>query len=267
MITIISPAKNMKVDRTGTKPLTLPYYIDETKEIWEKLKKYMPGDLEVLMKINGKLAEDSFDRIQHMHFDENGTAAIETYDGIQYKYMDPAGFSEKGKAFAQEHLRVLSGLYGVVRPYDSIYEYRLEMQTKLSVAGKKHLYDFWGDKIWKKLESDLLVHGENHVKEQAVKEQGDASQVILNLASEEYTKAIRKYIKQPYRMVTCQFKTYSKGSYKVLATAAKMARGSMVRYLCENQIDDLAQIKNFDWEGYHFEESLSNPEEYVFLQD
>lgn len=275
MITIISPAKNMKVDKTGTKPQTMPYYIEETKEIWEKLKEYLPGDLETLMKINGKLAEDSFDRIQHMQFDENGTSAVETYDGIQYKYMDPAGFSEKGKAFAQEHLRVLSGLYGVVRPYDSIYEYRLEMQTKLSVAGKKHLYDFWGDKIWKKLESDLYVQSEKGAKDQLfalreemeAREPGEASYVILNLASEEYTKAVRKYVKPPYRMVTCQFKTYSKGSYKVLATAAKMARGSMVRYLCENQIDDLAQIKKFDWEGYHFEESLSSRDEYVFLQD
>lgn len=271
MITIIAPAKNMKVDRAGTKPLTLPYYIEETKEIWEKLKRYLPADLEVLMKINEKLAEDSFDRIQQMNFDENGTSAIETYDGIQYKYMDPASFSEEAKAFAQDHVRVLSGMYGVERPYDSIYEYRLEMQTKLSVDGKKHLYDFWGEKIWKKLETDLLRGKmfEEDTPNNVFLEEGErdvSARVILNLASEEYAKAIRKYVKMPYRMVNCQFKTYSKGSYKVLATAAKMARGSMVRYLCENQIDDLSKIKDFDWEGYRFEESLSTQEEYVFLQ-
>lgn len=254
MITIISPAKNMKVDKLGTKPLTLPCFVDEAQEIWGELKKFMPEDLQILMKINDKLADDSFDRIQHMKFDMEGTSAVETYDGIQYKYMNPQTFSEEGKAFAQDHLRVLSGLYGVVRPYDSIYEYRLEMMTKLPVGGCRNLYEFWGRKLYERL------IGEMDGKYQR-------NQVVLNLASDEYGKTIKKYLKTPYRMVTCHFKTYSKGTYKVLATVAKMARGSMVRYICENQIDDLEKIKEFDWEGYRFEESLSTLDEFVFLQD
>lgn len=250
MIMIISPAKNMKVDRNGTKPLTLPYYIEESKDIWRELKVLMPADFQALMKINDKLADDSFDRIQHMKFDMEGTSALETYDGIQYKYMNPQTFSKEAKIFAQDHLRVLSGLYGVVRPYDSIYEYRLEMLTKMSVNGSKNLYDFWGSKLYEQLLEEL-----------------QGKKVILNLASDEYGKTIKKYVKEPYRMITCHFKTYSKGKYKVLATAAKMARGSMVRYICENQIDDPRKLKDFDWEGYRFEESLSTSEEFVFLQD
>lgn len=250
MITIISPAKNMKVDKMGTKPETLPYFVDNAKEIWEELKTFAPLDLQILMKINEGLAEDSFDRIQNIKWDMEGTSAIETYDGIQYKYMDPSSFSEEGKDFAREHLRILSGFYGVVRPYDSIYEYRLEMLTKLSVGGTNNLYGYWGDKLYHRLVSEL---------------QGE--KVVLNLASDEYGKTIRKYIKEPYKMITCVFKTYSKGKHKVLATAAKMARGSMVRYICENQVDHPDGVKDFDWEGYRYEESLSNEKEFVFLQN
>ncbi len=256
MITIISPAKNMKVDKEGTKPYTLPCFTEEAMDIWKELRGMMPGDLQILMKINDKLADDSFDRIQHMKFDMGGTSAIETYDGIQYKYMNPQTFSEEGKVFAQNHLRVLSGLYGVVKPYDSIYEYRLEMLTKLSVENSttgeksKNLYDFWGKKLHDQLINEL---------------QGE--KVILNLASDEYGKTIKKYVKEPYRIITCHFKVYSKGQYRVQATAAKMARGSMVRYLCENGIDNPEEVKKFDWDGYRFEESLSSPTEYVFLKD
>lgn len=249
MITIISPAKNMKVDRLGTKPETLPYFVEEAKEIWQKLKELDPIELQLLMKINEKLAEDSFDRIQAMKWDMEGTAAVETYDGIQYKYMDAKAFSSKGKAFARDHLRILSGLYGVVRPYDSIYEYRLEMLTKLSVKDAKNLYEYWGRRLYEQLVRELT-----------------GEKIVLNLASDEYGKTVKKYIEEPYQMVTCIFKTYSKGKHRVLATAAKMARGSMVRYICENQIDNIEGVKKFDWEGYHFEESLSTREELVFLQ-
>jgi len=264
MITIISPAKNMKVDREGTRPVTLPFFMEEAKEIHQELKNMMPSDLQILMKINDKLADDSFDRIQHMKFDMEGTSAIETYDGIQYKYMNPQTFSKEAKEFAQNHVRVLSGLYGVVRPYDSIYEYRLEMLTKMAVAssmdGKtaKNLYEFWGRKIHDQLIDEM---------EGVYQGQQDENRVILNLASDEYGKTVKKYVKSPYCMITCHFKVYSKGQYKVQATAAKMARGSMVRYICENGIDDPEQVKGFDWDGYRFEESLSGPTDYVFLRD
>lgn len=250
MIAILSPAKNMKIQKEGTKPKTSPVCLKEAAVIWEELRKYHPLELQQLMKISEKLAEDSFDRIQMMKWDMEGTSAIETYDGIQYKYMDSMTFSEEAKEFAQNHVRILSGLYGVIRPYDSIYEYRLEMLTKLSVNGSKNLYDFWGSRLYEELVREMK-----------------GEQIILNLASEEYAKIIRKYKKDPVKFVTCTFKTYSKGKHKVLATAAKMARGSMIRYLAMNQIDDLDGVKQFDWNGYQYEESISTPEELVFLQN
>lgn len=250
MITILSPAKNMKIEKNGTRPKSLPVCREDAKKVWEQLRTYGPPDLEILMKISESLAEDSFDRIQSMKWDEKGTSAVETYDGIQYKYMDAGTFSEEAKSFAQEHVRILSGLYGVVRPYDSIYEYRLEMLTKLPVGESKNLYEFWGGRLYETLIKEM---------------QGEP--VILNLASEEYGKTIRKYVKEPITFVSCTFKTFSKGKHKVLATAAKMARGSMVRYIAMNQIDDLEGIKQFDWNGYHYEESLSSQKELVFLQD
>jgi len=216
MITIISPAKNMKPRREGTSPLTLPVFLDRAEEINQVLRQYSPLDLQVLMRINEKLATDSFERNQLMNFDINGTSAVETYDGIQYKYMDPHTFSAGTRAFAQEHLRILSGVYGALRPYDSIYEYRLEMMTKISVAGKKDLYTYWSDALYEQLKADMG---------------NKASFIVFNLASEEYGKCIRSHLKPGDRFVTVLFQVNHKGTWKVQATAAKMARGQMVRYI------------------------------------
>ena len=254
MITILSPAKNMKIREDGTRPQSMPVCLSEARCIWEELRTYLPPDFQALMNISEKLAEDSFDRIQAMKWDCNGTSAVETYEGIQYKYMDPGSFSDEAKVFAQKHVRILSGLYGILRPYDSIYEYRLEMLTRLSVGACKNLYEFWGDRLYGELIADLM------------EDLGKKSPVILNLASEEYGKIIKRHRKDPIQIVTCSFRTYSKGRHRVLATAAKMARGSMVRYLAMNQIDSIEGVKKFCWGDYHYEETLSSPQELVFLQ-
>lgn len=248
MMTIISPAKNMRPPekKEGQKPLTMPVYIDRAKEIGAKLKTYGPWDFQELMRVNEKLAQDCFDRMQFIRFDNMGTAAVETYDGIQYKYMDPMTFSERAKEFAERHLRILSGLYGCLRPYDSIYEYRLEMLTKLEVGGAKDLYRYWKEDIYREVAKD--------------------DRVICNLASEEYAKTVRRYLKPEDRFVTCVFQVMSKGGYRVLATAAKMARGRMVRYIMEHQIDTIEGLKGFCDDGYRFEPALSTASELVFLQ-
>ena len=248
MITIISPAKNMKPRREGTKPATLPIFLDNAREINRVLRQYSPLDLQVLMKINEKLAADSFERNQLMKFDDNGTAAVETYDGIQYKYMDPHTFREEAKEFAQNHLRILSGAYGSHRPYDSIYEYRLEMMTKMSVAGKKDLYAYWGDALYEQLKADM-----------------DSSPfVVFNLASEEYGKCIRSHLKAGDRFITVLFQVCHKGSWKVQATAAKMARGQMVRYIMEHGIDTPEEAVGFCADDWCFEPELSDWETFVF---
>lgn len=248
MMTIISPAKNMKLPEKGEreKPLTMPVYIDRAREIGAKLKAFGPWDFQELMKVNEKLAQDCFDRMQFIRFDDMGTAAVETYDGIQYKYMDPKTFSEDAKDFAQCHLRILSGLYGCLKPYDSIYEYRLEMLTRLKVGSSEDLYRYWKEDIYREVTKE--------------------DRVICNLASEEYAKTVRRYLKPEDRFVTCVFQVMSKGSYRVLATAAKMARGRMVRYIMENQIDTIEGLKEFCDDGYQFEPALSTAGELVFLQ-
>lgn len=245
MISIISPAKNMKpkkVDYT----LSTPIYLNQAREIFSVLRKYSPWDLQELMQINESLAQDSADRNMTVQFDENGFPAIEIYDGIQYKYMNPKSFSKEERSFAQKHIRILSGAYGILKPYDSIYEYRLEMLTKLKVQGAKNLYEYW-----------------NHLLYDNISAETDC---IINLASAEYSKCIKKYIEPHKRFITCTFKVYHKGKYKVLATAAKMARGQMIRYIVENRIDTPELLKNFDIDGYVFQENLSNEKEYVFYQ-
>lgn len=243
---IISPAKNMKPAQSETIPRSLPAYLSHTQEIIEVLRTYSPMDLEILMRINPSLALDGADRIQTMKFDQNGTAAIETYDGIQYKYMKPLTFSDSDKEYAQKTIRILSGAYGILKPYDSIYEYRLEMLTKLNVAGTKNLYEYWSDLLYQ----DLTASDDR----------------IVNLASEEYAKCIRKYVKAPVRFLTCSFKVRKNGVYKTLATAAKMARGQMIHYIITNRISDFEKLKEFDTDGYFYEPSLSSDSEFVFLQ-
>lgn len=244
MITILSPAKNMKLHPEGTPPCSVPFFLSDVRAIQEVLRLYSPFDLQTLMSINEKLAADSFDRNLMMHFDENGTSAVETYDGIQYKYMDPHTFTSAEQQFAQEHLRILSGLYGVLRPYDSIYEYRLEMQTKLSVSGSKNLYAYWGSRLYEHL--------------------APSPAIILNLASEEYAKCIRSHLRPEDRMVTCLFQVFHKGNWKVQATAAKMARGQMVRYLVQNRIDAPEDAAGFAVDGWKFVPDASTRETFVF---
>ncbi|MGN0466391.1 MAG: peroxide stress protein YaaA [Lachnospiraceae bacterium] len=245
MIAIISPAKNMKPKKVAY-PLTIPVYLEQTKEIVSVLRKYSPWDLQELMKINESLAQDSADRNITIQFDANGYPALETYNGIQYKYMNPESFSKEERIFAQKHIRILSGAYGILKPYDSIYEYRLEMLTKLKVGNFKNLYDYWNRLLYDNISSE--------------------TNYIINLASTEYSKCIKKYISPRDHFITCTFKVYNKGKYKVLATAAKMARGQMIRYIVENKIDTPELLKNFDVDGYMFQENLSSETEYVFYQ-
>lgn len=225
---------------------SVPAFLEEARAIVKELRKRDPSELGQLMKINNSLALDSADRIYTMKFDQHGTPAIETYSGIQYKYMDPLSFTQAEQLFANEHIRIVSGLYGILKPYDSIYEYRLEMMTKLPVENAKDLYCYWGQKLY-----DCLA------KE---------SQVIVNLASKEYSKCIEAYLMPSDRFITCTFKVLHRGTYKVLATAAKMARGQMVSYIVKNKIDSIEGLKTFNLDGYSFDETSSTESNLVFLR-
>lgn len=244
---IISPAKKMNVDTDVFGHTHLPVFLSRTKELMNYMKELSFAEAKKLWGCNDKIAEQNFARYASMDLERGLTPAIISYEGIQYQYMSPMVLSEEGLDYIQKHLRILSGFYGILKPFDGVTPYRLEMQAKASVGGFKDLYDYWDDSLYQELTSD-----------------GD--HVILNLASKEYSKCIEKYVGADDFFVTCVFGEVADGKVVQKGTLAKMARGEMVRYLAENQIDSLEGVKGFSGLGYVFSEELSSDKEYVFLK-
>ena len=174
------------------------------------------------------------------------TPALLSYEGIQYQYMAPGVFETRHWDYVQQHLRILSGFYGILRPLDGIVPYRLEMQAKLKMGSTQDLYAFWGDRIYRE-----LAEGEDF---------------LLNLASIEYSRAAEKYIDRKTRFVTCVFGELSDGKVKVKGTMAKMARGEMVRFMAERGVRDAEGLKGFDRLGYRYCQEKSGDKEYVFIK-
>ena len=244
---IISPAKKMNVDTDVFGHIELPVFLSRTKELMNYMKGLTFSEAKKLWGCNDKIAEQNFERYASMDLERGLTPAIISYEGIQYQYMSPMVLSEAGLDYIQKHLRILSGFYGILKPFDGVTPYRLEMQAKASVGGFKDLYDYWGDSLYQELTSD-----------------GD--HVILNLASKEYSKCIEKYVGKDDSFVTCVFGEMADGKVVQKGTLAKMARGEMVRYMAENQIESLEGVKGFSGLGYVFSEELSSDKEYVFLK-
>ncbi len=242
MKAIISPARKM---RTFTSPMayTAPIFHDETATIIKKMKLYSPWELESLLSANEKLAFQSYQEFQEFDEAQQRTAAIFAYDGLVYKNIVPTELSSPALDYATQALRIVSALYGIVKPFDEIQPYRLEMQTKTSIEGE-NLYDFWGDKLYKELFRE-----------------GDC---VINLASEEYAKSFRKHLSPGDSWIDVVFLTTSNGKSKVATTLAKMARGQMVRYILENRLTDPAQLQAFSWNGLEYESSLSYYNRLVF---
>ena len=245
---IISPAKKMNIDTDTLACRSVPVFLDETAELLAWMRNLTFGQAKDLWKCNDKIAEQNYRRFQEMDLERNLTPAVIAYEGIQYQYMAPAVFGGAQTDYIQEHLRVLSGFYGVLKPFDGVTPYRLEMQAKASEAGD--LYRFWGDKLY---------------REVTWEEQGGGS-LIVNLASKEYSKCVEKYLTPEDRYLTVVFGELTDGKVKQKGTFAKMARGEMVRYLAENDVQEPERIKGFDRLGYQFAENLSSEKEYVFLK-
>ena len=241
---ILSPAKKMNVDTDTLEHQGLPIFLDQTQEILDWLRKQTNADLQKLWGCNDKIAEQNIKRIKEMDLRKRLTPAILSYEGIAYQYMAPAVFEDSCFDYVQEHLRILSGFYGVLRPMDGVTPYRLEMQAKAAISGHRDLYDLWGSKIY------------NEVK--------DDSGVIINLASKEYSKCIEKYLSSDDCYITVTFGEMVNGKLVTKGTYAKMARGEMVRYMAENKITDPKEIRNFDRLGYVYRDDLSGDTEIVF---
>ena len=243
---IISPAKKMNIDTDSLAPETSPVFLDETKILLEWLRTLSYEELKKLWNCNDRIASQNGERVRHMDLEKGLTPAILSYEGIQYQYMAPAVFEEKAMVYIQEHLRILSGFYGVLKPLDGVTPYRLEMQAKVKAEDKRDLYAFWGDKLYRE------VRGDDHV--------------IVNLASKEYSRCVEAYLQPEDRYVTCVFGELAGGRVKQKGTLAKMARGEMVRFMAEKNIQDPEGMREFDRLGYRFSEACSREDEYVFLK-
>lgn len=255
MIIVISPAKTLDFDiKNENLPMSDPRFLDKSQEIINEIKKYDSFSLEKLMKISSKLAtlnEERFDKWTKSL--DTSKQCLLAFKGDVYRGMDVMSLSDPEIFYANEHLRILSGLYGVLRPLDGINEYRLEMGTKLNVNGNKDLYEFWG----KDLEESLLNELSNH-----------KNKILVNLASNEYFKAVEGLKENnKIKVVTPIFKEYRGDKYKIIALNAKRARGLMTRYIIQNEIEDISEIKKFNLDGYEFNEEMSSDTEYVFTRD
>ncbi len=244
---IISPAKKMKIDNDVLFHKHMPIFIDKAQELLDYMRGLSYDELKSLWKCNDNIGRLNYDRIRNMDLYNNLTPAILAFEGIQYQYMAPGVFEYGELDYIDEHLRILSGFYGILRPFDGVTPYRLEMQARPKDWKYKSLYDFWANEIVKKLFSE--------------------SKCILNLASKEYSKCISNYLNKDIRFVTCTFGEIINGKVIEKGTLVKMARGEMVRFMAENKIHNIEDIKSFNRLGYVFKEGLSDENNYVFVKE
>ncbi|WP_404340902.1 peroxide stress protein YaaA [Pseudoalteromonas mariniglutinosa] len=256
MITVISPAKNLDYDTpTNTDKFTQPELLEHSEELMSVCRELTPTQIASLMKISDKLAglnAARFSEWSQPFTIDNAKQAIFAFNGDVYGGLDAATLTAAQLDYAQSHLRILSGLYGVLKPLDLMQAYRLEMGTKLDNPRGKNLYAFWGSIIAEKL---------NHVLS------AQDSKYLVNLASNEYFKAVDKKALNG-QIITPHFKDCKNGQFKVISFYAKKARGMMARYIIENKITQLSDLKAFDIAGYYFsEEATTKALEPVFLRD
>ena len=200
-----------------------------------------------LWKCNDQIAQINYERVQTMNLRMQLTPALLSYEGIQYQYMAPAVLEDGQWEYVQEHVCILSGFYGVVHPLDGVTPYRLEMQTKVNLPNVKNLYEYWGEKIYREVSAD--------------------TEVIVNLASKDYSKCVEKYLTPEVRYITCVFGEYKGDKVIEKGTYAKMARGEMVRFLAERKAERPEEMKSFCRLGYRYSEKESTKDRYVFLKE
>lgn len=255
MLVVISPAKNLDYDTPApTNSFTLPEMLGDSKTLIKHCRKLSPAKIGSLMKISDKLAGLNADRYASWQtpFDtENAKQALLAFNGDVYAGLDAGSFSQDDFDYAQQHLRILSGLYGVLRPLDLMQAYRLEMGTKLDTGKDKNLYQFWDERISQKLNQAIETQGDN---------------VVVNLASNEYFKAVKPKVLNA-DVYTPIFQDCKNGQYKVISFFAKKARGMMARYIIQNRLSDVSQLKQFDTAGYKFSSIKSTGNELVFTRE
>ena len=247
MTIILAPAKKMRVDTDSFAVRGLPQFLDRTEALLTALRTMTPDELQRLWRCNDAIAALNVERLADMDLRRNLTPALFAYEGIAYQYMAPGVFTDRQLEYVAAHLRILSGFYGVLRPFDGVTPYRLEMGAKLAVGNYRDLYEFWGGAL-----------AENLCAE---------SKLIINLASKEYSQAVEKHLPPDARFVTVVFGEHIGGKTVEKGTLCKMARGEMVRYMAENQIERPEQMRDFDRLGYRFCAGESDESTYTFIKD
>lgn len=244
---IISPAKKMNTDNDFLGHQQLPVFLEKTEILLSYLKSLPYENLKKLLACNDQIAQLNFERYQEMDLRNKLTPALLAYEGIQYQYMSPSVFTVEEFDYVQRNLRILSGFYGILRPMDGVTPYRLEMQAKLKTEFCKNLYDFWKDSLY-----------------QSLKKEDD---VLINLASAEYSKAVLPHVKHSMRVITPIFGEWVREEIKEKGVYVKMARGEMARFLAQHNASSPEVMKDFDRLHYRYFPEYSDEQTWVFLRE
>lgn len=241
---IIAPAKIMKIDRDSFPIQSKPQFLDKTRILERFLKSRSNEQLKDLWHASENVTKQSILQLENMNLDERLTPAILAFSGIQYQYMAPDLFTQPALDYIQNNLRILSGFYGMLRPFDGVCPYRLELNTKMVGFRDYSLYHFWGSDI-----AENLFQEDN---------------IVIDLASKQYTRLVKPYLSQGRQLITVDFQELKNDKWKTVGVHAKMARGEMVRYIAEKQIKNPTDLQDFNDFEFQFEPDVSTKDHYVF---
>ena len=241
---IIAPAKIMKIDRDSFPIQSKPQFLDKTRILERFLKSRSNEQLKDLWHASENVTKQSILQLENMNLDVRLTPAILAFSGIQYQYMAPDLFTQPALDYIQKNLRILSGFYGMLRPFDGVCPYRLELNTKMVGFRDYSLYHFWGSDI-----AENLFQEDN---------------IVIDLASKQYTRLVKPYLSQGRQLITVDFQELKNGKWKTVGVHAKMARGEMVRYIAEKQIKNPTDLQDFNDFEFQFEPDVSTKDHYVF---
>lgn len=241
---IIAPAKIMKIDRDSFPIQSKPQFLDKTRILERFLKSRSNEQLKDLWHASENVTKQSILQLENMNLDERLTPAILAFSGIQYQYMAPDLFTQPALDYIQKNLRILSGFYGMLRPFDGVCPYRLELNTKMVGFRDYSLYHFWGSDI-----AENLFQEDN---------------IVIDLASKQYTRLVKPYLSQGRQLITVDFQELKNGKWKTVGVHAKMARGEMMRYIAEKQIKNPTDLQDFNDFEFQFEPDVSTKDHYVF---
>lgn len=246
---IFSPAKRMRSEADDLAPLTKPLFLAQAQTVLEWLQSLSYEEAKRLWKTGDSIAQAAYDALAQANLERGLVPAILSYDGIAFNYLAAGVLEEEQLAYLQDHLLILSGLYGALRPFDAVVPYRLEMQEKAQVAGTRSLYEYWGDTVY----------------QEAMRGVG-ADHVVVNLASKEYSRMVERYLMPQDRMVSCNFVVETARGLVQKGVYCKMARGEMLRYAAVHQVKAPEELKQFDSPDWHFAEELSTDTEFFFIR-